>query len=95
AFEKRLYMAGIFTYQQLADAGRDRLAEIIDAPEFRQPDYGQIIEVARNRAEAMSAEDVPAADVEAEAETDAPAAAEVELEAESEETFPTEEAGDE
>ena len=50
AFEKRLYMAGIFTYQQLADAGRDRLAEIIDAPEFRQPDYGQILEIARSRA---------------------------------------------
>ena len=95
AFEKRLYMAGIFTYQQLADAGRDRLAEIIDAPEFRQPDYGQILEIARSRAEAMSAEDVPAADVEAGAETDAPAAAEAELEAESEETFPTEEASDE
>ena len=99
AFEKRLYMAGIFTYDQLADAGRDRLAEIIDAPEFRQPDYGQIIEVARSRAEAMGAEAAPAAEAEAdeaaEADVELDAPAEGEAEAVPEADAPAEEVGDE
>ena len=66
AFEKRLYMAGIFTYEQLAATDRDRLAEIIDAPDFRQPDFDQIIEIARNRAQAVAEEVVPEAEVVAE-----------------------------
>jgi predicted flap endonuclease-1-like 5' DNA nuclease/septal ring factor EnvC (AmiA/AmiB activator) len=54
-FEKRLYQAGITTYAQLVAAGRERLAEIVQAPEFRQPDFDAMIEAARSRIEADAA----------------------------------------
>ena len=82
-FEKRLYMAGIFTYEQLVAAGRDRLAEIIDAPDFRQPDFNQIIEVARSRVQPETDE---AADEATEIETGTESEVAAESEAEVVET---------
>lgn len=39
-FEKRLYEAGITTYEQLIECGNERLAEIVKAPPMREIDYG-------------------------------------------------------
>ncbi len=46
-FEKRLYEAGITTYEQLMDAGVERLAEIIQPPPMREINYDELKERAR------------------------------------------------
>ncbi|MCB9143704.1 MAG: hypothetical protein H6646_15675, partial [Anaerolineales bacterium] len=63
--------------------GRDRLAKIIDAPDFRQPDFNQIIEVARSRVQPETDE---AADEATEIETGTESEVAAESEAEVVET---------
>jgi chromosome segregation ATPase len=46
-FEKRLYEAGITTYEQLMDADVERLAEIIQPPPMREVNYDELKERAR------------------------------------------------
>lgn len=46
-FEKRLYEAGITTFQQLVDCDTQRLVEIIDAPPMRELNYDELKERAR------------------------------------------------
>ncbi|MDQ1301610.1 MAG: hypothetical protein QG637_1532, partial [Chloroflexota bacterium] len=46
-FEGRLYDAGICTYQALADATVEQLAEICKAPAWRMPDYANWIAQAK------------------------------------------------
>ena len=53
--ERRLYAAGICTYEDLATATRGRLVEICKAPSFNQPDYDLWISVAKARASARNA----------------------------------------
>ncbi len=52
AFEKRLYEAGITTYEQLAELDNTRLAEIVQAPPMREIDYDDW----KQRAQALVAE---------------------------------------
>jgi predicted flap endonuclease-1-like 5' DNA nuclease len=49
-FERRLYSAGICTYQALAAATPEQLAEICKAPTFHRPDYAYWIAQARQMA---------------------------------------------
>jgi len=51
AYEQRLYEHGICTYQQLANVAEEELAQIIDAPEMRQPDYAGWIAEAQALAD--------------------------------------------
>jgi predicted flap endonuclease-1-like 5' DNA nuclease len=46
-YERRLYNAGICTYEALAAMSVERLAEICQAPRMRTPDYGAWIVEAR------------------------------------------------
>jgi chromosome segregation ATPase len=46
-FEKRLYEAGITTYEQLMDADVERLVEIIQAPPMRDVNYDELKERAQ------------------------------------------------
>ena len=48
-FEKRLYAAGIFTFEDLAAATVERLEEVCKAPKTRIPNYAAWIEVAKTR----------------------------------------------
>ncbi len=57
---EKLYAAGIMTFGQLAALDEARLAAIIQAPDWRRPDYGQWISQA---AEAATAPPVPADDL--------------------------------
>lgn len=47
-FEKRLYEAGICTYEQLIDTDSERLAEIIAAPAAQRPDFAEWKAVAQS-----------------------------------------------
>jgi predicted flap endonuclease-1-like 5' DNA nuclease len=51
-YEKRLYEAGICTYEALAATPKERLAEICAAPKGRAPDYDEWIAEAYRRAAA-------------------------------------------
>jgi predicted flap endonuclease-1-like 5' DNA nuclease len=51
AFEQRLYQAGITTYELLAETTPEQLADIIHAPDFNRPDYGEWIVEAKARVE--------------------------------------------
>ncbi len=53
-YERRLYEAGICTYDALAAATPERLAEICKAPAMRTPDYAAWIATAAERAGARS-----------------------------------------
>jgi predicted flap endonuclease-1-like 5' DNA nuclease len=53
--ERRLYAAGICTYEELAQTARERLVEICKAPSFNRPDYDKWIEVAQARVRARHA----------------------------------------
>jgi predicted flap endonuclease-1-like 5' DNA nuclease len=53
--ERRLYAAGICTYEELAKTARERLVEICKAPSFNRPDYDRWIEVAKARVQANHA----------------------------------------
>jgi len=46
-FEKRLYEAGITTYEQLAECGVERLAEIVKAPPMREVNYDEWLTAVR------------------------------------------------
>jgi predicted flap endonuclease-1-like 5' DNA nuclease len=63
-FEQRLYAAGITTYDLLAASSAEQLADIIQAPEFNQPDYGLWLSDAKALVEkrAQEAAEAPAAE---------------------------------
>lgn len=68
-FEKRLYEAGITTYEQLAACDVQRLAEIVRAPAMQEVSYDGWIEqanqlLAARRAEQAAAQDQLAGDAE-------------------------------
>ncbi|HRJ80138.1 MAG TPA: helix-hairpin-helix domain-containing protein, partial [Planctomycetota bacterium] len=46
-FEKRLYEAGVTTYEQLAECAAERLAEIVKAPPMREVNYDEWKAAAR------------------------------------------------
>ena len=50
-FEQRLYEAGLTTYELVAAATPEQLAEVIHAPEFNQPEYGEWVTEAALLAE--------------------------------------------
>jgi predicted flap endonuclease-1-like 5' DNA nuclease len=51
-YERRLYEAGICTYETLAATAPERLAEICRAPAMRAPDYGAWVALAAELAAA-------------------------------------------
>ncbi|MEA3337311.1 MAG: helix-hairpin-helix domain-containing protein [Chloroflexota bacterium] len=51
-FEQRLYEAGICTFEHLANATEEQLAEIVRAPKMQHPDFGEWIAEAAVLAEA-------------------------------------------
>jgi predicted flap endonuclease-1-like 5' DNA nuclease len=51
-YERRLYDAGICTYDALAATAPERLAGICQAPPMRAPDYAQWVSIAANLAAA-------------------------------------------
>jgi predicted flap endonuclease-1-like 5' DNA nuclease len=55
-FEERLYEAGIYTYEQLAGATVEQLAEICHAPEMNMPDYADWIAQAKKAVEERQAQ---------------------------------------
>jgi predicted flap endonuclease-1-like 5' DNA nuclease len=71
-YEQRLYEHGIYTYQQLADTSEEQLAQIIDAPEMRQPDYAGWIAEAQALADQQRQAAIEALKAEVEEESTEP-----------------------
>ena len=79
AFERQLYAAGIYTWEQLVEQGADGLSQIIQAPDFRTPDFAAMVAAASQLLEqrdASQAEEENAAAPAAEESNAAPAAEE-------------------
>jgi predicted flap endonuclease-1-like 5' DNA nuclease len=55
AYERRLYAAGVRTFEALAQLDEEQLAAIVRAPKMRPPDFGLWIAEARRLAQGEQA----------------------------------------